>query len=41
MSASLQILFLLLILLVLRGEKLNAELPIWLKLPAKVAINFN
>lgn len=41
MSASLRILFLILILLVLRVENLKAKLPIWLKLPPKVAVNFN
>lgn len=41
MSASLGILSLLLILSVLRFEKLGAELPIWLELPAKVVVNFN
>lgn len=40
MSVSLRILSLLLIFSVLGVKKLDAESTIWLKLPAKVAVNF-
>lgn len=40
MSVSLRILSFLLIYSVLGVRKLDAESPVWLKLPAQVAVNF-